>query len=413
MIKSTAEESEPPTQKSVDDEVTESSTGNSNNGNPEIDIIPYDETKENLLLDWLKKVDQKINWDAEYQEAKLGDDIGSLTVDVTKDASISLSKRLERFSQALLNPVDGCPGVILTPDQERELRSILSDTPDLLLASLLKQGSGKVSSPEDIGELAFLIISRFSGNTGPATKTEKAVTLGTAMLGTTAVGLAYLKENDVNISQGFQITTGDESPFKSIGITVRGRNIGLSSNNPGLTLSSAFQFQNDTVLTLSVGGSRLTSASAVGSESTSIALTVPVSENARFIQKFSLFGGGSLSRRGEQSFGNYHSGQLNAGLTYHLRGTLTPRSDYGARRFSVGLSVTPFSISTEQISQTRDLTLGRSGASSSANAAATYRVLSPHAIGELGVSLSGGVGYAEEGLVPAYGAGISITITPR
>ena len=145
---------------------------------------------------------------------------------------------------------------------------ILSDAPELLLESLIQQGANNVSSPEDIGELAFLIISRFSGNTGPVTKTEKAVTLGTAMVGTTAVGLAYLKDNDVNLSRGFQIPTGDGSAFKSIGITVRGRNIGLSSNNPGTwILGSSFQFQNDTVLSLSVGASKLTTPSAVGSES--------------------------------------------------------------------------------------------------------------------------------------------------
>ena len=73
----------------------------------------------------------------------------------------------------------------------------------------------------------LFLLFLFSRNTGPTTKTEKAVTLGTAMIGTTA-GLAYLKENDVNLSQGFQVPV-DGSAFKNIGITVRGRNIGLSS----------------------------------------------------------------------------------------------------------------------------------------------------------------------------------------
>ena len=40
-------------------------------------------------------------------------------------------KRLERFSQTLINPADGCPGVILTPDQERELKTILGDSSTL------------------------------------------------------------------------------------------------------------------------------------------------------------------------------------------------------------------------------------------------------------------------------------------
>ena len=142
--------------------------------------------------------------------------------------------------------------------------------------------------------------------------------------------------------------------------------------------------------------SRLTSPTAVGSESTSISLMVPISESVRFNQNFSFFGSGSLLRRGEQSLGDYQSGQVNVGITYHLRG-LSPESDYGARRLSVGFAVTPLSINTDQLTRTTDLTIRSSGASSSTNANATYRVLSPHSISELGVSLTGGLGYTEDG----------------
>ena len=41
-----------------------------------LDIVPFDETKERLIFKWLREIDKEINWDAEYQEARIGDDLG-------------------------------------------------------------------------------------------------------------------------------------------------------------------------------------------------------------------------------------------------------------------------------------------------------------------------------------------------
>lgn len=388
---------------SLKEETSESSEGS-------IDIIPFDENKNKLIIKWFSEITNKVDFD----ESDIPHSAVELPIDVAKDTSQLLKGRFEGLAQSNWNPVANCPEPQNGNSSHPKIEDLLLDIPNLLLKSLQKQSIRRVDEVDEIGSLSLFIVSSFTGHDGKVSSSKEAIALGTAVIGTTAVGIAYLKHNKASFSQPFSFKTPESNYMRNLTFTVGGKNIGFNSKNPFLSLVTTFNFRDDSIFSISLGGSRVTNHLSTGTESAGIFLSIPVANESYLSQRFSLRAKGSGTRTGSLDLGQYQTSQAQGSITYSINPKISLLPESARGELYLGLDITPISINKGVGTPSSNTYSSKYDYQSTANTSVRYRFIKPSAITDLQISVFGGAGHNGSGSIePIFGAGLNIRLNPR
>tara|TARA_B100000925_G_scaffold291680_1_gene280727 strand:+ start:971 stop:2221 length:1251 start_codon:yes stop_codon:yes gene_type:complete len=382
------------------EEPTEFKTGS-------IDIIPFDESKNKFLKDWIYEITNKVD----LNEDDIPHSASELPIDVAKDTSKLLKSKFEGLATSNWNSVANCPEPENGDSYYPKIEDILLEIPNLLLKSLQKQSIDRVNEVDELGSLSLFIISSFMGYDGKVSSSKEAIALGTAVIGTTAVGIAYLNHNKASFTQPFSLKTPDSNLTKNLTFTVGGKNIGFNSKNPHLSLVTTFNFRDDSIFSISLGGSHVTNHLSTGTESAGIFLSIPVANESYLSQRFSLRAKGSGTRTGPLDQGHYQTSQAQGSITYSINPKISLLPESARGELYLGLDIIPISINKGAGTPSSSTFSSKYDYQSTANTSLRYRFIKPSALTDLGITFFGGAGHGRSGTIePIFGAGFNITI---
>ena len=370
-------------------------------------VVPTTESQRSFLQSLFADLSNS----PEESATQMSHSVRSIPESVISSSTDAVIDRMERMAVGNWDFVGDCPS-ISTPERQVAMETLLKTVPDILMRSLVSQASKRVDTSEEAANLTLTIIKPFLPHgTQTLTDRQKVITYGTAIIGGAVAGTAYLVQNEVDFENEFSIPLRDSETFSSIGIAVEGENIGFDSNNPYIGLGTTLNFDNNLIISVAGGASRVTSRRLSGKHNAGFNISLPVSAD-HFTHRISL--GGSISRthKGPIDRNEITGGAYSGNLTYttspvFLR-TLSPNLD-------ATISVTPLRASGSiffdpETGVPQDYRL-----SSEARANINYRIVNSDTwTGGFNFSITGGALFSPRGdASPLVEGSLGITIVPK
>ena len=375
------------------------------NQHPYLVIVPENSQKQKILQLWLSGIEMN----TETSQQRLENSLRSLPKKIIKTTAYSWNKQVAELIK-YYDPYNDCFSLIIDPDDDPLLK-LQNKIPGILISSIQNETTKNFDTPEEISDAALTIIrGALPKGTAELDNVQKAATLATVLIGGTAIGSAYLSTNEIDFNQNVNIPSG--AVFDSVQLLVEGENIGFKSKNPYLSLGTKIKLDNDFIITLAGGGSKVTSQKKSGKQDATFGLTIPFSNNDLNTQKIQVNSSFSTKYDGLDNTkiteGNYASS-----ITY----SFTPKFDLNKNpeleTFKLNVLVTPFEmIGNPALSFEESIKNSKKSSYVSTSLFYEPNIDTSNKM-FLQFSLIGGANYNDSKIDPIYGGNFSILITPK
>ena len=204
------------------------------------------------------------------------------------------------------------------PRRDGPLKKLFNDVPKILLSSLLSkaQDTKKGSSRLDLTTISNARLYIPSNMTN-LSNDQKVVLLSSALIGGAIVSSLYLKDNEIDFNNNFDIPLKGTAGINNILLQITGTKVGLNSGNPFMQLATTLNFKNNLSLSLAGGSSMVTKANSEGSHNVKLSLTLPL-DYETVSHRLELQGGTKREYTGILDNGNYRNKNVNGAVTYSI-----------------------------------------------------------------------------------------------
>jgi hypothetical protein len=304
---------------------------------------------------------------------------------------------------------------IKTPDKDGPLKQLFKDVPKILLSSLLsKAQESKKGSPNL--ELKTISNARLyiPSNITSLSNEQKVVLLSSALIGGAIVSSLYLKDNEIDFTNNFDIPLKGAAGINNVLLQISGAKVGLNSGNPFMQLATTLNLKNNLSLSLAGGSSMVTKEKSEGAQNARLSLTLPL-DYETVSHRLILQGGTQREYTGILDNGNFKNKSLNGAVTYSISPNFKNIHIKALKNLDATVSINLISASQNVNFDQEDRNIETINLNSSAKAYLKYKIsdLITHQA-SIDLSASGGGAYNVDGqAIPFYGVSLNLSIYPK
>ena len=231
------------------------------------------------------------------------------------------------------------------------LKPLLRDIPKIILSALLSKAESENPGFLNRERLVINLAKYFiPENFKSYTFEEKVKIAGIALSGGVLFANTFLKENDIDFNNFFEIGINNLFPLSNISLNLIGKNIGQNSKDPFIYSSTILNFNNDFSISLSAGSTRVNSDNQNGKQNFGIVLSVPHNINSMF-NRVNLIASTELNFYGNLEVDNLIDQTKGIGLSYNISTELNDLKLNNQDSFLANFSIIPIYLSNKKIFQ--------------------------------------------------------------